>query len=101
MKVDLHGRKIIGLKAASGKTDDYGYYSGYYNEVFYNRDTGKVWTIFQYSFGFNTWSEYHDPAIIKICNTAMHMTMQEIADAIDCALTEIAKIAEIERAEGL
>lgn len=41
-----------------------------------------VWTVFQCSLGHNSWTEYHDENIVKICNTDEHMTMQEIADCI-------------------
>lgn len=80
--INTYGLKIKGLKKASGNTLNYGYYSGFYNEVFYDRATGEVWTVFQYSLGQNTWTKYHDPNVIKICNASNHMTMQEIADCI-------------------
>lgn len=79
---DMHGRKIKGLKAASGETKDYGH-DGRYVEIFYDRTEGKVWGVFQCSLGQNSWTDYHDSNIIKICNTARHMTMQEIADLIN------------------
>lgn len=87
-KVNTYGLTIKGLKKTSGFTKDYGYYSGMYVEIFYDRSTGEVWGIFQYSLGQNTWSEYHDPDILKICNTSRHMTMQEIADEIQRVLQE-------------
>ena len=80
--INTYGLKIKGLKKVSGNTLNYGYYSGFYNEVFYDRATGEVWTVFQYSLGQNTWTKYHDPNVIKICNASNHMTMQEIADCI-------------------
>lgn len=82
MKVNTHGLTIKGLKKASGETEDYGAFSPTYNEIFYDRETGEVWTKYQSSLGMNTWTEYHDENIIKIGNTQRHMTMQEIADAI-------------------
>lgn len=86
-KVDMHGLKIKGLKKASGETDNYGDYCPLYNEIFYDLGSGEVWTVFQSSIGHNTWTEYHDPNVIKICNTSYHMTMQEIADAIYAELS--------------
>lgn len=88
-KVDTHGIKIKGLKKASGNTENYGYYSGKYDEVFYDRKTGEVWTVSQYSLGQNTWTVYDDPNVIKVCNASNHMTMQEIADMIYQRLCEI------------
>lgn len=81
-KVNKHGMKMVGLKKASGETQNYGYYSGMYVEIFYDKADGEVWGVFQYSLGQNSWTEYHDSSIVKICNTSSHMTMQEIADAI-------------------
>ena len=87
-KVNTHGLKMVGLKKASGNTEDYGYYSPSYEEVFYDMKTGEVWTVFQHSLGQNWWTQYDDKNIIKICNTSHHMTMQEIADRIYDAVTK-------------
>lgn len=87
-KVNKHGLTINGLRKASGATENYGCYSGCYNEVFYDEITHDVWCVFQYSLGQNSWTEYDDPTIIKVCNTSAHMTMQEIADMIRDKLAE-------------
>lgn len=87
-RINTHGLKIKELRKASGKTENYGAYSDRYNEIFYDRVTGEVWTIFQVSLGQNWWTEYHDANIIKIGNTQHHMTMQQIADAIRDAVDE-------------
>lgn len=82
-KVNTHGLKIKGLRSACGDTCNYGDYDNRYHELFYDRSTGEVWTVFRYG---NSWTEYHDKNVIKVCNTQHHMTMQEIADAIQQAL---------------
>lgn len=82
MTIDTHGLKMTGLKKASGATCNYGNYSDQYDEIFYDRATGEIWTVYQVSIGMNTWTEYHDADVIKICNAQHHMTMQQIADAI-------------------
>lgn len=87
--INTHDLKIKGLKKASGETENYGYYSGKYVEIFYDIGTGEVWTKFQYSLGQNSWTEYHDSNIIKVCNASTHMTMQEIADKIAERIGEI------------
>lgn len=87
--INTHDLKINGLKKASGETKNYGYYSGKYVEIFYDKGTGEVLTKFQYSLGQNTWTEYHDSNIIKVCNASMHMTMQEIADKIAERIDEV------------
>lgn len=85
--VNKHNLKINGLRAACGETVDWELGSGGYTEIFYNRESGEVWTIDQVSLGHNSWTVYHDPNIIKVCSTSQHMTMQEIADAILEAVT--------------
>lgn len=82
--LNTHNLKIKGLKKASGETCNWNSRSGGYTEIFYNRDSGEVWTVDQVSIGHNSWTEYDDPAIIKVAETETHMTMQEIADAIAC-----------------
>lgn len=82
MKVNKHGLKMRGLKAASGDTQNYGYYSGQYIQISYDTETGDVLADYHYSLGQNSWAEYHDPAVITVCNTSRHMTMREIADRI-------------------
>ena len=88
MSINTHGIKIKGLRKASGETRSY-IDAGSYDEIFYDRSTGEVWTRYQYSLGQNSWTQYHDINVIKICNTSRHMTMQEIADAIAQAITSI------------
>lgn len=84
--INTYGLKIKGLKKASGNTMNYGSYSDKYDEVFYDRKTGEVWTVFQCSLGHNSWTVYHDPNVIKVCNASRHMTMQALADAIHEAI---------------
>lgn len=87
-QINKHGLKMNGLKAASGWTENYGYYSGQYVQISYDRNTGDVLADYHYSLGQNSWTRYHDPAIITVATTADHMTMQEIADAIAQAVRE-------------
>lgn len=82
MKLKKHGLKMNGLKAASGETQNYGYYSGCYVQISYDTRDGQVLTSFHCSLGQNSWTEYHSDKIVHICNTSRHMTMQEIADKI-------------------
>lgn len=85
-RINTYGMNIKGLRKASGETQNYTDDTRY-EEIFYNRETGEVWTKFQYSIGQCSWTQYQDPAIIKICNTSRHMTMQQIADRIHEATT--------------
>ena len=79
-KINTHGLKMKGIKKASGDTCNYS--SGHYIQISYDTETGDIMTDYHYSLGRNSWTQYHDPAIITICTTDYHMTMQDIADAI-------------------
>ena len=94
-KINKHGLKMNGLKQASGETVNWVPCSGGYTEIFYNMENGNIWTIDQVSLGENSWTVYHNPDVIKICNTSSHMTMQSIADCI------ARKVEETERARKL
>ena len=89
MKINTYGLKMVGLRKASGETKNYGPCSAEYHEIFYNREDGEVWTVYQYSLGRNDYTVYHDPAIVAICTTGQHMTMQEIADAIKLVMDKL------------
>lgn len=80
--LNKHGLKIEGIKRASGNTVNYPSNMGLYTEIFYDKSTGEVWTVDQVSFSHQTWTEYNDPDVIKICETEKHLSMQEIADEI-------------------
>lgn len=86
--LNSHNLVIKGIKKASGETCNWNPRSGGYTEIFYNTETGEVWTVDQVSLGHNSYTVYDNPAIIKIAETEVKMTMQEIADAISCAVNE-------------
>ena len=85
-KVNTYGLTIKGLKKASGCTEDYGFYSGRYSEIFYDRSTCEIRVIDQVS--HNSFTVSNDPDFVKICSTYRHMTMQEIADKIHRVIKE-------------
>lgn len=81
-----------GIRKVCGATKGLmGYYSPEYLELFYDRSSGEVWTVYQYSLGHSTWTQYDDEDIIKISNLSSAKTMQEIADMISdqCSLLDI------------
>ena len=80
---NTYGLTIKGLRKTAGETKGLqGYYSGQYLQISYDMATGDIYTNYHCSFGQNSWSEYHDSDIIRICNASDPMTMQDIADAI-------------------
>lgn len=84
MKIDTHGRKMTGLKEASGETKSLrGYYSGTYVEIFYDRATGEVWGNYQVG---STYTKYDDPNVVPIGNVYSPATMQKIADRVDARM---------------
>lgn len=89
MKINKHGLKMTGLKEAAGNTGGWTRGSGGYTEIFYDRLTGEIWTIQQCSRGHNSWTQYADADVMKICETEEHLTMQEIADRIAEMLNDI------------
>ena len=80
--VNTHNLKMVNLDKASEETCNWKLRSGGYTEIFYNMETGEVWTVDQVDIGHNSYTVYHDPEIIKIGETERKMTEQQIADAI-------------------
>lgn len=85
MKINKHGLKMVGLKAASGETVNWEFNSGGHVQISYNMVTGEIYTDVHIG---NSWSEYRNANIITICHTSEHMTMQQIADRIAERVTE-------------
>lgn len=83
MKIDTHGVKMTGLKAAAHETHSAQPY-GPYIQISYDPDTGKVMT--EYHISVNNWTNYL-PGIVHVTNAKSPMTMQEIADAVASAVT--------------
>lgn len=88
--INLHGLNINtdDLNKVSSETRNFKRNSGAYTEVFYDRGTGEVWSVGQISLGHNSWTEYRDDNIIKVCDTPHHMSAQALADAIAEAVAE-------------
>lgn len=81
--LNTYNIKMTGLKKASSDTKGLsGYYSGEYAELFFDRATGEAWTVYQYSLGQNSWTEYDKKDVVKVCNLSEPTTMQQIADLI-------------------
>ena len=96
--LNTHGIKMTGIKAAASATKDLrGYYSGIYEELFFDRGTGEVWTVTQCSLGHNSWTVYHDEKIIKICDLDDPTSMQEIADLIYWCVAEVEAMEKQEK----
>ena len=89
MAINTQGLKINikQLREVSEATRDWPANSGGRTDIYYDMDTGDVWAK---DLMDNNWSEYSDPAIIKICGVTRKHTPQWIAE-------KIAEIVEIER----
>lgn len=89
MKINKYGIKMTNLKKISGETvnNPYGY-----SQISYDRSTGELLEAWHAGNNMTSWTEYHDPSIIHICDTSRHMTMQQLADAVRDKLDEIKRI---------
>lgn len=82
MKIDTHGLKMVGLRKASGYTENYPAGSGQYVQISYDMETGEILTSYHVSIGQNSWMGYNDVNVILVCFTRHHLSMQMIADLI-------------------
>ena len=58
------------------------YYSGKYLELFYDAQNNKVFTVYHYSLGQNSWTVFHDSSIIPCGNIDSPKTQEEIREII-------------------
>ena len=83
MKVNTYGLKISGFrKIASESKCLPGGRGNSYIEIFYDKSTGECWSKYHCSLGGNSWTEYHDPNIIRCGFWWKPLTMQEVINAI-------------------
>ena len=74
---------IKGLKKASGETFDC--YGRGHTQINYDMETGQIYTDFHVG---QTYSVYKGNTVIYVCDTDRHMTMREIKQAIELAVTK-------------
>lgn len=94
-KIETYGIAIDlkDLRETAKATTNYGDFSPAYDEVFYDRRTGELWSDYHYSLGQNEWTEYHSADIICIGKFVHHVTQQEL---MDCIKDKLDRIAEVE-----
>lgn len=68
--------------------------NGYYVEVFYDMNEDKVYSCPQCSLGFNSWTVFHDPAVIKIANFVKRVSKKRLIEIIEERLKEEAEWRE-------
>lgn len=87
--INTHGLKMHGLRKACSESKNLtGYYSGQYVQISYDTACGKVLSDYHVSLGQNSWTQYHDPSVIRVCNLSEPTTMQQIADLICSAVQD-------------
>lgn len=88
-KVNKHGIKMSNLREISEETvnNNQGY-----SQISYDTATGELLETWHVGSADCSWTVYHDPSIIHVCNTRRHMTMQQLADAVRGALAWEAKV---------
>ena len=79
-------RKYHGIKKAVGEMPRYNRHDWTYLEVHYDLDEDEAYTHFHCSLGFNSWTEYHDPAVIRVGNYASCVTMAQLKADIKRAI---------------
>lgn len=82
---------MLGLSAVaenSRSLPDDGCGSGLYLQINYDMTSGEVWSDLFAGRGHNSWEEYHDPNVLRVCFADNPMTEQEIADKIELAVEE-------------
>ena len=75
-------RKFKGVKAAVGEMRSCNRYDGTYLEVHYDMEEDEVYTHIHASFGMNSWTEYHDPAVIAVGMYSSPIKMVELKEDI-------------------
>ena len=86
MKINTHGIKMVGLKAAAGETKyNMGTaYHGAHVQIDYDLTTGDV--LAQWIGSGDNWIEYHNHEIIGVAKVSHRCTKQEIADMVTDAV---------------
>ena len=87
-KLNKHGLKMNGLKAASGETCKWVGYT----QISYDMETGEVLVDNHAGNSETSWSDYHKSNVITCLNARRHYSMQEIADAIFDKVSLVKKI---------
>lgn len=77
--VDTFGLKMVGLKEAANATAEYAWRGLYYDEIFYNIRTGKVWLVHRVSVNRTSPSEYENQSVVKIANNTSKLSEQQLA----------------------
>ena len=99
MTINTHGLSINleDLKTVSEETYNVDWRRGHRLQVYFDRDTGNLWTKFYFS--DSNWTVYHNPAIISVCCPTRHHSQQWLADRIKEAVDEAAFYDKIEEEE--
>ena len=86
-------RKFHGVKAAVGEMRGCNRYDGTYLEVHYDMEEDEVYTHFHSSFGGNSWTVYHDLAVIPVGTYSSPVRMAELKEDIRRAIARRAEVA--------
>lgn len=89
MTINKHGIKMTNLKDISRRTVNN---AAGYSQISYDRSTGELLETWHAGSNMTSWTEYHDPSIIHVCDTSRHMTMQQLADAVRDKLDELERM---------
>ena len=86
-------RKFHGIKTAVGEMPKYDRHDGLYLEVHYDLEEDRVYTDLHCSFGYNSWTVYHDPDVIPVGMCSERVTMAELKEDIRRAIARRVEVA--------
>lgn len=93
----MNDRHYRGLEKAIDEMPDADLGNGFYIELHYNLDEDEVYTHKHVSLGYNHWTEYDDPHIVRIGFFAHKVLKEEIIKYIDDEIAFASAIKDKER----
>lgn len=93
MKVNKHGVKMVGIRKVCSSLQGLGFRRGEVEDIYYDRSTGKVSSLYNATGNLGRYRPYFDDAdIIPVASVSKPHTMQWIADHVADAVAEFAYI---------
>lgn len=86
MMLNTYGLKMTNLIKVSRETINS---SRGYSQIDYDKATGELLEAYHSGTPAESWTEYHDANVIRVCNTTRHMTPQQLADAVYRAVNHL------------
>lgn len=82
----MENREYRGLKEAVEEMPSRDDHNGIYVEVHYDMDEDEVYTHYHCCFGYNNWTKYHDPAVIRVGYYSKRVSEEQLKTDIEEAI---------------